>query len=199
MSRAEELWERLVRAALRSARGGTDAYGRPTTGIAGNVPSSLANSRVIDDILRAADEIQDEDPNVARILCEHAYSMAQNLDPNSEGRGVLQFKTGLMSVIKQKLAKREAGSIDRSQDIARLQEFYRKYREKHNVDQLLEDEMKLRESGAFSGNLGELERKTRKRKRIFATLKVLGDVLEQMTREVSPEDADGLIPEEVLY
>lgn len=26
--------------------------------------------------------------------------MAQNLDPNSYGRGVLQFKTGLMSVIK---------------------------------------------------------------------------------------------------
>lgn len=26
--------------------------------------------------------------------------MAQNLDPNSEGRGVMQFKTGLMSVIK---------------------------------------------------------------------------------------------------
>lgn len=186
-----------MRAALRSARSGTDAYGRPTTGIAGNVPSSLANSRVIDDILRAADEIQDEDPNVARILCEHAYTMAQSLDPNSEGRGVLQFKTGLMSVIKQKLAKREAGNIDRTLDIARLQEFYRKYREKNNVDQLREDEMKLRESGAFSGNLGELERKTRKRKRIFATLKVLGDVLEQMTREISPEEAEGLIPEEL--
>lgn len=26
--------------------------------------------------------------------------MAQNLDPSSDGRGVLQFKTGLMSVIK---------------------------------------------------------------------------------------------------
>lgn len=26
--------------------------------------------------------------------------MAQDLDPNSDGRGVLQFKTGLMSVIK---------------------------------------------------------------------------------------------------
>lgn len=26
--------------------------------------------------------------------------MAQNLDPNSDGRGVLQFKTGLMSLIK---------------------------------------------------------------------------------------------------
>jgi len=33
-------------------------------------------------------------------VCEHGYSLAQNLDPNSEGRGVLQFKTGLMSVIK---------------------------------------------------------------------------------------------------
>lgn len=196
MSRAEELWERLVKVTLRNARDGAAAHGRHTTGIAGNVPSSLANSRVIDDILRIADEIQDEDPNVARILCEYAYSVAQNLDPNSEGRGVLQFKTGLMSVIKQKLAKREAGNIDRSLDIARLQEFYRKYRRMNNVDQLLEDEMKLRESGAFTGNL-ELERKTKKRKRIFATLKVLGEVLEQMTQEVSPEEAETLIPEEL--
>lgn len=33
-------------------------------------------------------------------VCEQAYTMAQNLDPSSAGRGVLQFKTGLMSVIK---------------------------------------------------------------------------------------------------
>jgi hypothetical protein len=32
-------------------------------------------------------------------VCEQAYSMAQNLDPSSDGRGVLQFKTGLMSAI----------------------------------------------------------------------------------------------------
>lgn len=42
-----------------------------------------------------------------------------------------------------------------------------------------------------------LERKTKKRKKIFATLKVLGEVLEQMTREVSPGEAETLIPEEV--
>ncbi|XP_057953714.1 callose synthase 9 isoform X2 [Malania oleifera] len=197
MSRVEDLWERLVRAALRRERTGVDAYGRRVSGIAGNVPSSLANNRDIDAILRAADEIQNEDPNVSRILCEHAYSLAQNLDPNSEGRGVLQFKTGLMSVIKQKLAKREGGVIDRSQDIARLQEFYKLYREKNSVDKLREDEMKLRESGAFSGNLGELERKTVKRKKIFATLKILGTVLEELTREISPEDAERLIPEEL--
>ncbi|KAK4380701.1 hypothetical protein RND71_002563 [Anisodus tanguticus] len=194
MSRVEDLWERLVRAALRGHRA---AAGRPTGGIAANVPSSLANNRDIDDILRAADEIQDEAPNVSRVLCEHAYSLAQNLDPNSEGRGVLQFKTGLMSVIKQKLAKREGGTIDRSQDITLLQEFYKQYRERHNVDKLREEELKLRESGVFSGNLGELERKTVKRKKVLATLKVLGNVLEQLTKEVSPEEADRLIPEEL--
>lgn len=187
MSRAEELWERLVRAALRRERTGDDAYGQPAGGIAGNVPSALAKNRDIDEILRVADEIQDDDPTVSRILCEHAYSLSQNLDPNSEGRGVLQFKTGLMSVIKQKLAKREVGTIDRSQDIARLQEFYKSYREKHNVDKLREDEMTLRESGAFSRNLGELERKTVKRKRVFATLKVLGTVLEQLSEEIPEE------------
>ncbi|XP_017218249.1 callose synthase 9 isoform X1 [Daucus carota subsp. sativus] len=196
MPSVEDLWERLVRAALHRDRIGNDAYGRHG-GIAANVPSSLTNNRDIDSILRAADEIQDEDATISRILCEHAYSLAQNLDPNSEGRGVLQFKTGLMSVIKQKLAKRDGGGIDRSQDIARLREFYKLYREKNRVDKMQEEEMLLRESGTFSGNLGELERKTVKRKRVFATLKVLGTVLEQLSKEVSSEDADRLIPDEL--
>lgn len=73
MSRAEELWERLVRAALRRERTGADAFGHPVTGIAGYVPSSLANNRDIDEILRAADEIQDEDPNVSRICMKFLY------------------------------------------------------------------------------------------------------------------------------
>ncbi|XP_044983200.1 callose synthase 9 [Hordeum vulgare subsp. vulgare] len=196
MARAEANWERLVRAALRGDRMG-GVYGVPASGIAGNVPSSLGNNTHIDEVLRAADEIQDEDPTVARILCEHAYALAQNLDPNSEGRGVLQFKTGLMSVIRQKLAKREGGAIDRSRDIAKLQEFYKLYREKNKVDELCEDEMKLRESGVFSGNLGELERKTLKRKKVLATLKVLWSVIEDITKEISPEDAANLISEEM--
>ncbi|XP_042062261.1 callose synthase 9-like isoform X2 [Salvia splendens] len=196
MSRVEDLWERLVRAALRGRAPGGGLYRQPETGLAANVPSSLGN-KDIDDILRAADEIQDDDPNIARILCEHAYSLAQNLDPNSEGRGVLQFKTGLMSVIKQKLAKKEAGSIDRTQDIARLREFYKLYRQKNNVDRLREEEMELRQSGVFSGNLGELERKTVKRKRVLATLRVIGNVLGQLTKDVSAEEAQSLIPEEL--
>lgn len=57
------------------------------------------------------------------------------------------------SHLQQKLAKREGGVIDRSQDIARLQEFYKLYREKNDVDKLREEEIKLAESGTFSGNL----------------------------------------------
>lgn len=78
MSRVEDLWERLVRSVLRRERTGKDAYGRPIDGIAENIPSSLANNRDIDEILRAADEIQDEDPNVSRIcmLCIFHFQIA---------------------------------------------------------------------------------------------------------------------------
>lgn len=67
MSRAESLWERLVNAALVRDRTGGAAGGPGQGSIVGYVPSSLSNNRDIDAILRAADEIQDEDPNIARI------------------------------------------------------------------------------------------------------------------------------------
>lgn len=53
-------------AALRRDRTGGVAGGNQSS-IVGYVPSSLSNNRDIDAILRAADEIQDEDPNIARI------------------------------------------------------------------------------------------------------------------------------------
>lgn len=49
----------------------------------------------------------------------------------------------------------------------------------------------------FSCYKNRLERKTVKRKRVFATLKVIGTVLEQLAKEVSPEEAQGLISEEL--
>nr|VDD53177.1 unnamed protein product [Brassica oleracea] len=173
MSRVESLWERLVNAALRrdgtreSAGGGGPGHGRD-----------------IDAILRAADELQFDDPIIARILCEHAHSLAQKLDPNSEGISVLQFRTGLMSVIKKKNEKREVETINRSQDINRLKGFYQRYREKNNVDTFKEEEKQLCESGAFTD---ELEQKTVERKRVFANLKVLEHVLEQVSKEIFEE------------
>eukprot|EP00252_Welwitschia_mirabilis_P007366 TRINITY_DN18640_c0_g1_i2.p1 TRINITY_DN18640_c0_g1~~TRINITY_DN18640_c0_g1_i2.p1 ORF type:complete len:1915 (+),score=322.94 TRINITY_DN18640_c0_g1_i2:50-5794(+) len=202
MSRVEKNWERLVRATLRQEQlrsGGRGAAGRAglTSGLIESVPSSLGRGTNIDAILHAADEIQGEDPTVARILCEYAYTLAQSLDPQSDGRGVLQFKTGLMSVIKQKLAKRGGGQIDRSQDLSRLWEFYEGYRARHRVDEIQQEEKKWRESGAFSGPVKEVERRFAKMKRVYATLKVLADAIEHLTREVAPEEAGVFIPDEL--
>ena len=57
MSRVEALWERLVNAALR----------RDRTGEAGGGGGCPGEGRDINDILRAADELQNEDPSIARI------------------------------------------------------------------------------------------------------------------------------------
>jgi len=65
MSRVSNNWERLVRATLKRELG--KGHERMSSGIAGAVPVSLGRTTNIDAILQAADEIQDEDPNVARI------------------------------------------------------------------------------------------------------------------------------------
>ncbi|KAK3000791.1 hypothetical protein RJ639_022025, partial [Escallonia herrerae] len=178
MDRVSDNWERLVRATLRREQlpHAGQGHDRRPSGIAGSVPDSLQRSTNINTILQAADDIQADDPNVARILCEQAYSMAQNLDPNSDGRGVLQFKTGLMSVIKQKLAKRDGAQIDRNRDAKRLWEFYQQYKRRHRVDEMQKEEQRWRESGTFSANLGDLElrsletKKLRRIKKSEATL-----------------------------
>ncbi|PHT86149.1 Callose synthase 9 [Capsicum annuum] len=199
MARVYENWERLVRATLRreQLRQTSPGHGRTPSGIAGSVPDSLQRTTNINAILQAADEIQDEDPNVARILCEQAYSMAQNLDPNSDGRGVLQFKTGLMSVIKQKLAKKEGARIDRNRDIERLWEFYQQYKRRHKVDDIRREEQKWRESGAVTANLGELGLRFSEMRKVFATLRAVVEVMESLSKDAPPDGVGRLITEEL--
>lgn len=62
-------WERLVRATLNreQLRTAGQGHGRTPSGIAGAVPPSLSRATNIEAILQAADEIQAEDPQVARI------------------------------------------------------------------------------------------------------------------------------------
>ncbi|XAR67939.1 1,3-beta-glucan synthase [Bertholletia excelsa] len=69
MVRSSENWERLVRATLQreQLRRAGQGRGRISSGIADAVPASLTRETNIDLILQAADEIQSEDPNVARI------------------------------------------------------------------------------------------------------------------------------------
>ncbi|CAD6201614.1 unnamed protein product [Miscanthus lutarioriparius] len=70
MARVEANWERLVRGVRL-----VGAYGQPVTGIAGNV-SSLGNNVHIEEVLCAADEIQDEDPTVeGQIWRAHVWGL----------------------------------------------------------------------------------------------------------------------------
>lgn len=198
MARVLKNWERLVRATLEreQLRDAGQGHARRPSGIAGAVqlPPSLGRATNIDAILQAADEIQAEDPNVARILCEQAYGMAQNLDPNSEGRGVLQFKTGLMSVIKQKLAKRDGGRIDRNRDIEHLWEFYKLYKRRHKVDDIQREEQRWRESGTFSStSLGD----ALGMKKVLATLRALVEVMEALSKDADPDGVGRLIKDEL--
>ncbi|KMZ65956.1 1,3-beta-glucan synthase [Zostera marina] len=71
------------------------------------------------------------------------------------------------------------------------------YRKKYKAVELRKEEIQLRESHEISSNLGELERKTLRRKKVFATLKVLARVLAKLTEEISPDGGEKLISDEV--
>uniref|UniRef100_A0A0D3GC04 1,3-beta-glucan synthase n=1 Tax=Oryza barthii TaxID=65489 RepID=A0A0D3GC04_9ORYZ len=187
--RVMDNWERLVRAALKHQHRAPSAAAASAAGIglASAVPPSLGKTTNIEHILQAADDIEDDDPNVARILCEQAYTMAQNLDPDSDGRGVLQFKTGLASVIKQKLAKKDGAPIDRQNDIQVLWNFYQQYKSRRRVDDMQREQERLRESGTFSTDMGS---RAVEMKKIYATLRALLDVLEILIGQ-SPSDRLG--------
>ncbi|KAK7387022.1 hypothetical protein VNO78_27478 [Psophocarpus tetragonolobus] len=62
------------------------------------VPSSLAE---IVPYLRAAFEIQEENPRVSYLCRFHALEKAIKLDPRSRGRGVRQFKTYLLGKLEK--------------------------------------------------------------------------------------------------
>ncbi|MCO5592988.1 hypothetical protein L7F22_046992 [Adiantum nelumboides] len=177
-------WRRVVMSAMSQP---SSRPGRLNSDLPDSVPTSLAQASNINTILQVANEIQHEAPNVSRILCEYAYSLSQSLDPNSEGRGVLQFKTGLMSVIKQKLAKKD-GTFDRRQDIAMVGKFYNDYREKHHFDDLPGD-----------GVVNSLEfQDAQLQSRGYTVLRVLKDCVYALARD-SSIDPDTIIPPKASF
>ncbi|KAJ4775037.1 GLUCAN SYNTHASE-LIKE 8 family protein [Rhynchospora pubera] len=148
--RALDNWERLVRAILQREH----LLSSAATGT-GTAPASLGGKAAdIDRILQAANEIEDEDPNVTRILCESAYIMAHAMDPNSKGRGVMQFKTALMSVIKTK--PKEGVSHDQEHDIQYLWNFYSRYKRHKRVSEMEYEQQEWIESGTFIGFFPEV-------------------------------------------
>ncbi|KAH1197618.1 Callose synthase 7 [Glycine max] len=89
------------------------------------VPSSLA---VLVPILRAALEIDEENPRVAYLCRFHAFEKAHTMDPTSSGRGVRQFKTYLLHKLEKEGELTEK-LVQRS-DARELQTYYQHFYEK---------------------------------------------------------------------
>ncbi|GKA70225.1 callose synthase 9 [Tanacetum coccineum] len=145
-----------------------DSTGPPADVVAGNVLSPRSNCRNIDSILRVAPEFQEEDPDITLILRKHAYTLARDLSPSTEARTMLQ------SWIR---CHTEGAELDQSQDKTRLLEFYKLYREKHNVE-----------------NIKAL--RTKDDIRVLENRKVLATVLEQQYKTVPLHEPGRLIYEE---
>ncbi|WVZ70217.1 hypothetical protein U9M48_018898 [Paspalum notatum var. saurae] len=90
------------------------------------VPSSLAP---IVPILRAANEIEEENPRVAYLCRFTAFEKAHTMDANSSGRGVRQFKTYLLHRLEkdEQETKRKLASTDARE----IQKFYEQYCQKY--------------------------------------------------------------------
>ncbi|KAK7333648.1 hypothetical protein VNO80_30425 [Phaseolus coccineus] len=87
------------------------------------VPSSLA---VLAPILRAALEIEEENPRVAYLCRFHAFEKAHTMDPTSSGRRVRQFKTYLLHKLEREdeLTKRLREGSDGRELATYYQHFY---------------------------------------------------------------------------
>ncbi|XP_062200996.1 putative callose synthase 6 [Phragmites australis] len=93
------------------------------------VPSSLAP---IVPILRAANEIEEENPRVAYLCRFTAFEKAHTMDPNSSGRGVRQFKTYLLHRLEKD--EQETQRKLASTDAKEIQRFYEQYYRKHLME-----------------------------------------------------------------
>ncbi|KAK7387024.1 hypothetical protein VNO78_27483 [Psophocarpus tetragonolobus] len=139
------------------------------------VPSSLA---VLVPILRAALEIEEENPRVAYLCRFYAFEKAHKMDPKSSGRGVRQFKTYLLHKLEKEgeltenLAKRSDGSV--------LQSYYQNFYEKKILD------------GEFTQRPEEMAKNVQ-----IAT--VLYDVLKNMVAPQNIEEKTRRYAEDVEY
>ncbi|XVE83338.1 hypothetical protein DITRI_Ditri16bG0080900 [Diplodiscus trichospermus] len=89
------------------------------------VPSSLSS---IAPILRIAKEIEHERPRVAYLCRFYAFEKAHRLDVNSTGRGVRQFKTGLLQRLERDNASSLASRVKKT-DALEMGSYYQQYYE----------------------------------------------------------------------
>ncbi|KAM3395924.1 putative callose synthase 8 isoform X1 [Capsicum galapagoense] len=108
--------------------------------------------------LRVANLIESEEPRVAYLCRFHAFEVAHNLDRNSNGRGVRQFKTALLQRLEQDeeftLRKRKERT-----DLRELRCAYREYKDyiiKHGGESNLENRERLTKARVVASVLFEV-------------------------------------------
>ncbi|CAL5187239.1 unnamed protein product [Lathyrus oleraceus] len=82
--------------------------------------------------LRVANLIEKEEPRVAYLCRVHAFVIAHNLDKNSSGRGVRQFKTSLLHRLEQDENATKRGGIGDIRELKRVYHVYRDYFTRNN-------------------------------------------------------------------
>ncbi|XP_052206358.1 putative callose synthase 8 isoform X2 [Diospyros lotus] len=100
--------------------------GRPEPFDSEKLPVTLVSE--IQRFLRVANFIEVEEPRVAYLCRFHAFEVAHNLDRNSNGRGVRQFKTSLLQRLEQDEEVNIKGRKEESV-IRELRRVYHKYKE----------------------------------------------------------------------
>ncbi|XAR56395.1 1,3-beta-glucan synthase [Bertholletia excelsa] len=121
------------------------------------LPISLVSE--IQKFLRVANLIEHEEPRVAYLCRFHAFAVAHNLDKNSNGRGVRQFKTSLLQRLEQdeKLTIEQRKDKSDIREIKRVYRAYRDYIIKHGECNL-EDREKLIRARAIASVVFEVLR-----------------------------------------
>ncbi|KAI4323117.1 hypothetical protein L6164_022748 [Bauhinia variegata] len=112
-------YTRPVALSLTSARSGVDDAPEPFD--SERLPTTFASE--IQRFLRVANLIEREEPRVAYLCRFHAFEIAHNMDKNSSGRGVRQFKTLLL----QRLEQDEEVTLNKRKDRSDIREVKRVY------------------------------------------------------------------------
>ncbi|KAJ4726559.1 Callose synthase-like protein [Melia azedarach] len=90
------------------------------------LPATLASK--IGRFLRVANLIESEEPRIAYLCRFHAFEIAHNLDRNSTGRGVRQFKTSLLRRLEQDEETTISSRREKS-DVRELKRVFHAYKE----------------------------------------------------------------------
>ncbi|KAL8242615.1 hypothetical protein R6Q59_012917 [Mikania micrantha] len=108
--------------------------------------------------LRVANLIDAQEPRVACLCRFHAFVVAHDLDRNSSGRGVRQFKTALLQRLEQDEEVTYRKRREKS-DVREVRRVYRKYKDyviKHGGESTLENRDALIKAGAIAAVLYEV-------------------------------------------